>query len=34
MLHGVSAILFAVACLATLFLVWRLGAPPTKQSTP
>jgi hypothetical protein len=27
-LHGLSALLFAVACVATLLLIWRLSAPP------
>jgi hypothetical protein len=29
MLHGVSALLFIVACIAALLLVWRLSAPTT-----
>jgi len=28
MLHGASALLFAVACIGALLLVWRLSAPP------
>lgn len=28
LLHGVSALLFAIACLCSLLLVWRLSAPP------
>jgi hypothetical protein len=31
LLHGVSALLFAAACAATLLLVWRLSAPPRGQ---
>jgi hypothetical protein len=31
LLHGLSALLFAVACAATLLLVWRLSVPPRSQ---
>jgi hypothetical protein len=33
MLHAVSGLLFATACLALLVLLWRLSAPPRGQST-
>ena len=31
LLHGVSALLFAVACVGALLLVWRLSAPPRQS---
>jgi hypothetical protein len=31
-LHGVSALLFVCACLASLLVVWRLSAPPSNRS--
>jgi hypothetical protein len=32
LLHALSAVLYGVACVTTLLLVWRLGAPPRERS--